>query len=474
MGIFLDGYQHLTHHVVPGPQGISYLIPLILLPLALLIPRDSLSRWQSISVFLPVIGACTLHACWQMGGVDVISVDVFLWALLLLALKDPWRDFRYLTINTSDRRPTRRTVQVDTGLPKIGANGALAEQTEPTITQGMPNHRTQPPGEPYPEKLSRRPAWVGRLLISITLTNWIIGSSSHDKAQPRAPGFHSRTAFLRHSLLSFTTGYLTLDLTRSYIEHDEYFTTPGISITSPLPFSSLGFISSQLLRTMIIGAQAWALIGQMFYLPCLLPVGLNVLGLLSNEWSPHTWPPYFGPVSTIFMHGIRGFWGLYWHQTMRWTVSAPGYALADALKLQSGGLARYTVLTVMAFFLSGVVHMGLVPPQPLHATMSVSSIRVCVAGFFWLQPVGMLLEVLVARLLLRHSNTTFRQNGRGRQIRQFVNCVWTIAWFALTLPLLGEMARQLGYWRVWPMPVSLWKGMHGEGWVTWPILTRTG
>jgi len=95
-------YHDLTHHIIPGPQSYSYFIPHLLLPLALLTPRSLLSRWQSIALFMPIIAATTLHAWWMMGGVDVISVDTLLHALLLLVLKDPWADFRYVLKTGTD------------------------------------------------------------------------------------------------------------------------------------------------------------------------------------------------------------------------------------------------------------------------------------------------------------------------------------------------------------------------------------
>merc|ERR1712070_102076 len=101
-------YDHLTHHIVPGPQSISYLVPLVLLPTALLIPRSTLSRCQNYLVFMPVITACIAHAWWAMGGVDVISVDVLLWSLLLLVLQDPWKDFRWV-VRKDDGRTSERS-----------------------------------------------------------------------------------------------------------------------------------------------------------------------------------------------------------------------------------------------------------------------------------------------------------------------------------------------------------------------------
>ncbi|KAF2234970.1 hypothetical protein EV356DRAFT_484260 [Viridothelium virens] len=498
MRIDLD-YHYLTHHVVPGPQSLSYFVSLLLLPIALLIPRSILSRRHSIFIFVPIILAASIHAWYSIGGPDVISVDVPLWCLFLLALNDPWTDFRRI-VNPQSRPSSGRIHQatfsteslpeVPTGIPAVKANSHIGEQTALIEGPGDDEPASSAPSsdegedsceieeQSYPGSLWQRLPWVGTLLVSIRLNNWKIGSYSHDRSQPAPPAFKSRGSFLIYSIISFIRGYLVLDLTRAYISTDSYFVTtkgnPSVPINAPLPphlpslFRSL--VPPQLFRTMIIGAQAWALISQMFYLPCLLPVLLHSLGWITDEWSPHNWPPYFGSPGTILHHGVRGFWGQYWHQTMRFSVSGPGYALASWLKLRRDGLWRYAIITLVAFGLSGIVHMGLVPPEPPHATVPVNSVRLLVAGFFWVQPIAMLVEVATARAIASNMGLNQWQAGNGLRLRITLNFIWVIVWFTICLPLIGEAGRQLGYWRVWPMPISVWKGLRGEGWLTWPFL----
>ncbi|KAK0314092.1 hypothetical protein LTR82_013211 [Friedmanniomyces endolithicus] len=473
-------YHDLTHHIIPGPQSFSYFIPHLLLPLALLTPRSLLSRWQSIALFMPIIVATTFHAWWSMGGVDVISVDTLLHALLLLVLKDPWADFRYVSRARIDKDDDTGDTQTTTGLPAVTANGQVDKRTSIVQPKGHtkrldPSSRTSlpPPHEqPYPPTLLTRLPWVGTLLVSLRLNNWKINLQPHDRTQPSVPAFPTRRAFAIYALLSFARGYLILDLTRAYIAQDPYFTDSSLAISSPLPFPALRGLPPQLLRSMVVGAQAWALLGQLFYPLYLLPVGLHALGCLPDDWSPHRWAAYYGPPREIFLHGVRGFWGKYWHQTMRYSVSTPGYAVAEVLGLRGGSWGKYVVVTVVAFGLSGVVHMGLVPPEPAHVTMGVGWIRLCVAGFFWVQAVGIFCETLVARAAVAIYGLEYWQRGNGLTIRLVVNGLWVVAWFTLSLPLLAEFARQLGYWSVWPLPVSVWNGVTTGRWITWPCLER--
>lgn len=467
-------YHYLTHHIVPGPQSFSYFVPLLLLPTALLIPRTTLSKWQSLCLFLPAMTISTVHAWYAMNGTDVISVDVLFQALFFLAFQDPWT--RYAYVPPPVEGPTTplepKCADATTAEPVSNTDSDERTPLKPPPPQPSSNPPPLPQGQRYPSTLRARVPWTLTLLSSIRLNNWRIGHPSHDTRQPPAPAFRTRTRFLLQALLSFTRGYLTLDLTRAYISGDAYFTStsPVIPITSPLQFAHPAASIpplAQFTRTMVIGLQAWALISQLFYLPAALPVLFHALHLLPATWSPHTWAPFFGPSRAVFAAGVRGFWGGYWHQTMRWMTTGPGYALAARWRLPGGGVARYAVVSGSAFLLSGVTHMGLVPPEPLHASVSVNAIRLYVAGFFWVQPVAMLAEVVVGRLAVRTLPPSVSRSGR---IRGVVNAVWVLAWFTLCVPLLGEAGRQLGYWRVWPVPVSLWKGLRGEGWVAWPFL----
>ena len=469
-------YSYLTHHIVPGPQSFSYFVPLILLPTALLIPRTLLSKWTSIALFMPAMTLATLHAWTKMGGVDVISVDALLWAVYLLILRDPWNGFSYVGRATEynpenggggEKHSISGNLKENGSLSYHGVDGDGAKTTSSLrYLQGGNSYE-----QAYPHSLKERLPWVFTLLTSIRMQNWKIGRPSHDKAQPPAAASVNRRSFLVRTLISSIRGFLVLDLTRAYVSYDSYFTDTNVPIWAPHAIPWLPFVPPRLLRSAIIGSQAWACISELFYLPCLLPVGLNATGILPDEWSPHTWSPYFGPSQVVLFCGVRGFWGQYWHQSMRSFASEPGYAIADLLSLKRGGLVRYATITTVAFGLTGCIHVGLVPPEPLHATVGVNAIRLSIAAFFWVQPIAMFVEVLTIRVVSRLVPTYSWQSELGLKCRLIGNGIWLTAWFTFCLPLLGEAARQLGYWRIWPLPVSIWKGVRGEGWIAWQFLT---
>ncbi|KAL8709887.1 MAG: hypothetical protein Q9220_005503 [cf. Caloplaca sp. 1 TL-2023] len=343
---FWSAYHNLITHIVPGPNSISYFVPFLLLPTAFCIPPNILSKWQLASLFLPLILACQLHAWSRMDGLDVISVNVATWSITLLLCYDPRKTFKLLHRVPEFKRPNHNLNNNDT------------PQREEDYFE-----------ESYPSTLSRRIPWVLTLLPSLRLSNWKTGVPAHDRTQPITPMLRS-TYLIRATLLA-AQSFIILDITSTLVRYDPYFHVPNTSISSPLPpFSSNTIINSiihtlppRLLRTTILSAQSHALITQGGALPTLFPVLLSSLGLWPEAWSPHTWPLFFGPFSAVYERGLRGLWGSWWHQTNRY-LATPGRYLARKLGARERGMGMYALSVASAFGLSGVMHMGLVPPEP--------------------------------------------------------------------------------------------------------------
>jgi hypothetical protein len=453
-------YMYFVRHIIPGPQSLSYLVPHILLPIALLTPRSVLSRWQNIAVFIPIMVGCTIHAWTVMGSVDVPSLNGLFWAAFLLVLHDPWTKFALLKL---DVESNGEIVQDD----KTSQNGHGKEKKiNPTHT-----------AVPYPSTLKTRIPWTFKLMSGLTLDNWLISYPPHDKTQPSSPQPKTRTSFILTTTLHACTAYLILDLTCALTTTDPYFTNPSIPLSSPLPLTTPPFLQTippRILRPTLIALQAYALIANLLPSPALLPSLLNAAGLVPDSWSPHSWPPYFGPPGSFLERGLSGWWGTFWHQTMRWSVSGPGIVVADYLGLARKGLIRRAIVLCSAFGLSGCVHMGLVPPEPLHlgAGVSVGFVRTLVGGFFWAQIVGMLLEDVVRRCVERVVSRETRRTKAWWWLSAVGNVLWLYAWFCCCMPLLGEAGRQLGWWRHWLVPVSFVQGLRGEGWIAWEYLRR--
>ena len=465
-------YNHLTSHIVPGPNNISYFVPLLLLPIALCISPDVLSHKQLCVVFLPLIYACQLRSWQLMQGVDVISLMIAIWSFDLLVGYDPRTSFERIRLSSDRGKGSQSDGTAGT------QNGRLAKTQNPShspfTSQGhkpqsewSQMHRKlkdQHAGyrqERYPARHAPRLVWVLTLLPSLRLTHWRINMSSHDALQPCQT--ISRLAVLRTALSAIVVGYLLLDFTAVYVCTDAYFHDPGVSVDDPLSMSFLQILPPRLVRTSMLATQLYALIPCMLFLPIPAAIALSSLSILPNEWSPHTWGPFFGNFSSIADHGLRGLWGRWWHQLNRYPFSTPGRWLADCLGLPRKSAIRYTFLVISAFGFSGVIHLGLIPPKPLRTTVTPNEMRLHVAGFFWAQIPGIFIESATARLFERY----FR-NVRDWKVCKVVVLTWVAFWMSMTMPLLTPPFRELGYWQVWPVPVSLIRGMTvGTWWMWW-------
>ncbi|GAB7342992.1 hypothetical protein MBLNU457_g1089t2 [Dothideomycetes sp. NU457] len=447
-----------------------------------------------------------------MDGVDVISTDVLLWSLFLWIIKDPRREFRMLV----KRKPGSRHVAGTT---------SSSEKKKSLPADSLPKQdHLDYDVVPWPQDIMQRIPWVTSLLISMRLVDWKINEPSHDKRQPTHTTGRGHFEFIRDALLRQIIGYLALDLTSSFIRSDAYFHDFSISILSPLPpyqhgpalLVSLYNISPPLLlRTIVIATQAYCMISSQYHLPMIPLVFLHYLNLWPDDWSPHLWPTYFGPVTSILDHGLAGFWGTYWHQVVRWLVSGSAPAIADMLgykrpppSAQSNHLnghtngstdnhhdasspkdtstkstdaeaetkanrtktIRFTILTLTAFFNSGLVHLGLVPPHPLWSAYTANQLRLLVGGFFWIQPLGILLEIALSHFLASLLPKTWRESDLGKMLKRMANLVWIAVWSCVCFPLLGEAARQLRWCAYHTVPVSALAWMRGEEWVMWPCL----
>jgi hypothetical protein len=439
-------YFTLVNRIVPGPQSLSYFVPLLILPIAFAIPPWTASKTMLCALVLPIITGSLVHAWIVMGGIDVISFDMLLHAYYLLLFNDPRRDFVRLVEPPKTYSVARNQTSI---------TGKHTDEDKLRYIE-----------QPYPKKWSERLPWIGTLLISMRFIDWKIGSPSHDAKQPaRHPNPPSHFRFILTAVLRTITGFIVMDLTSAWTQQDPYFKSFGVDVDAPLSSSKglLTVLPPRLLRSTVMALQVWATVGQQFQLPCILPVVLHYIGLIPDAWSPHLWPPFFGSFVEMFtiteLSAIRSFWGRYWHQTLRHYCSGPGVWVADRLRLPRRSYFRYFLLSAATFFFSGVVHIGLVPRDPMFAVESASFIRWQILAFFWLQPVAFGVEMVGSKIL--------RRMGVKTKVYVVANVVWFVGWCCFVLPLLGEAGRNLGYWRVWPVPVSLWRGVTVGRWLTW-------
>ncbi|EME41561.1 hypothetical protein DOTSEDRAFT_73854 [Dothistroma septosporum NZE10] len=444
-----DAYLELVTTITPGPQSITYFLPLMLLIAGLLIPPHVLSHNALATLILPVSIASTVHAWLSMGSLDVVSVDTLWWTLFFLVFRDPREDFRRL-VDAAENNEDQGMV------------------TSMSIDRASTDYQTgQCPATAehgYPERFRRRLQWVLFLIQERLLTSWKTGERSHDaKVLPPYIKQSRRTFIISILVVLGPALILTMPLALQLGAHDPFFSAPGQSLSMPLaiPGSDVPTMVAILqqavptlfLRPLTLGLYLYSLMIILFLPPFLLPVLLTFLIPSGHtaRWSPHTWPrPHFGPFSTVLDHGLRGLWGRWWHQQMRHAVSEPGRWLSAKLGLQRNGLPRYAMICCSAFLLSGLTHAGLVPAQPRWAKLYEPwELRLRFAAFFWIQPAGILAEMIVVEPMLQRLAGAAPYPSTKTIVRMLRVC-WVLVFMCLALTFLHDPFIELGYWKIWP------------------------
>lgn len=116
-------------------------------------------------------------------------------------------------------------------------------------------------------------------------------------------------------------------------------------------------------------------------------------------------------------------------------------------------------MVVSGFGFSGVMHMGMIPPEPSGTGMGAGEMRLWIAGFFWVQVLGIGVETVVEKVVERRW-----WKGGGGNVGRFL---WVAGWLMCTVPMLAMPFRELRYWKYSPLPVSLIEYLGGHGWWNW-------
>ncbi|KAF3034087.1 hypothetical protein E8E12_005789 [Didymella heteroderae] len=384
----------------------------------------------------------TVHAWSELGGNDVISTDSLYMTLFLYFFKDPRRDFRHVL--RSDRSE---------GLGGPDLSPRNDHKKDEDASQSKPA-----PLEVYAKTFTGRLRWAMMIPQSRPLHDWIIGEPGHDRRVLKPFRHPSRLDFMIDTLSRLLPVLLIfLPLSKLLAAHDPYFSDPAWSIFRPygVDRSSEGHIAAVLknlvpafiLRPMAMAMYTYSLLLMLFLPPMLFVLLLNALCLIPNKWSPHTWRPHFGPFSAIARYGMRGLWGRWWHQQMRHIVAEPGRWVAAKAGLRTDGwqkTVKYMLVCVSAFTLSGITHSGMVPPKPRWATISAIELRLSLAGFFWIQPVGIVIELFLLEPTLRRLPTS------KRTLQEVLRVVWTVTFMCFSCTFLVLPFGQLGYWSIVP------------------------
>ena len=475
--IFFRFYDEVTRTVVTGPRSLTYLIPLIVLPVSLMVPPHILSHRQLAWTALPTILLSSAHASFAIGCPDVTLVGEVLWGVYLLAFKDPRRDFGL--VHRNDVRQSawlglkpQASVKAVRPRHETKSNGARLRITDNVDQSSGQSHGINSKiyyevvdgninVEGYPKKLLPRWIWINVLMISIRLSGWLIGDERHDSIQPLPKKVMSRLDYFLNTLPIIITATISQYISTLVAFNDAYFMNPSsVSIFSPYAESTsmmnakdLVFLKSlqsalppPILRSLTIGLFCYSLVA----LQCTLLAPMVLLtnymfNMPPDEWSPQNLIPAFGSFTKgILGRGVSGFWGTWWHQYTRIFLSAPGIFVAEKLGFKAASSATYAAQVFSAFFFSGIMHASMVPIQPrnLSTGTTPNMLRLHLAAFFWIQPIAILLEFYFK------TNHVHGHSAFGAALIRILRLCWVTIWLTLTLPFLALPFADMNIWHL--------------------------
>ncbi|GAM86493.1 hypothetical protein ANO11243_045070 [Dothideomycetidae sp. 11243] len=402
-----------------------------------------------------------------MRALECLSMDYLFRTWAMFAFQDPRTNFAPL-------KPRQVIETVDGDAKDFAARKTPGEAQK--------THELMP--YPATGTIGQRMAWVGELYQSNTrFGDWVIGQPAHDRLQPYISSTpltrltHIKFAF--YHLLGTCGSYLVFDMAASLNRNDPYFLDMDIPIwSSPpsflarLPPSLSFFYSSRIgtvsLRALITAANGFGLILSAGQTIIVFALVLAALGLLPSAMSPLRSQPMFGSPVHVLDSGLRGFWSKTWHQTMRFPASQFGRFVGKTVAGREDGMLYVFLFTVTAFTLTGAIHMGIVPPEPLYNTISPTAIRIWVLAFFVSQAFGVIIEDVVVKPIREGVRRQCGSITAGRTAARAVNVLWLIIWCTACLPLLAEPTRQLGYYQEYIIPFGIFRWSNkGLDW-GWP------
>lgn len=102
---------------------------------------------------------------------------------------------------------------------------------------------------------------------------------------------------------------------------------------------------------------------------------------------------------------------------------------------------------------------GLIPSEPYWANTSgghsAHELKLQVFCFFIVQIPALAVERLVAEIAVGVMGSPFWEHDFGFKLRGVINFIWVKCWFMLCTPFVGSVTRQLGAFRMSPVPFSI-------------------
>ena len=419
-------------------------------------------------------------------GVGLSSAWCILCSATLIVFHNPHRDFQRIVrrrgenthpLNPDPPRQERPNVSESSELldpsqikPSSSA-GPAAVASEDTTTREASKTVNKDydlvwQSMPYP--FIDRLDWVLDLITSLRGLHWSWRYSGKtpppcDLVALSRPGSCNSLAIRLSRLLVV---YLFLDALKVVMMEDPYF----LGLVDCPPPAYLSFldklpISVGVYRRLLSFAGLHASMILNFGVGPLLFVDLlgpDLIGVRGERWM---YPSGYGDFSAVLDRGLQGWWGEWWHQLFRFTISSAGQWLTRQLRLGQKDHSRFFRLFV-AFSLSGALHASVSYGQ-WPATWPLGPLF-----FFMLQAIGIMLQISTVKILRKVLD------GVPRSLRRTGNLAFVLIWLWWTFPLLADDFARGGLWLLEPLPISPLQGLwfspgewwrwHGT-WIRWHI-----
>ncbi|KAJ5746493.1 toxin biosynthesis protein Tri7-like protein [Penicillium odoratum] len=191
--------------------------------------------------------------------------------------------------------------------------------------------------------------------MRVTMDWSAVGTRWQVRNVPKMPAWlgssPTLSRFLMRQVAVASWQYLMLDFLQRIIRENEIIWNEIIAV---LLEPTITAKHSWLLEA-AINIVTWFLIARLSLDFKWRATSIVAVGLGISE--PANWPPMFG--SSFEAYTIRNFWGKYWHQQLRWPLSATSSILTrNILHLPRPSILERYTSTFLSFLLSGLIHLA--------------------------------------------------------------------------------------------------------------------
>ncbi|OJJ98282.1 hypothetical protein ASPACDRAFT_44787 [Aspergillus aculeatus ATCC 16872] len=146
-----------------------------------------------------------------------------------------------------------------------------------------------------------------------------------------------------------------------------------------------------------------------------------IVAVALGLYEPVMWPPVAGSLWEGW--SVRRFWGITWHQTFRQLLTSNADFLLSLLRISPSGRLGWTLRALLAFTVSGVIHLF------MDVGFGVPMAKSGALWFFCLQIVGVVIES-IARDLTRPLRARMNPG-----VKRMIGYVWVALFMLWTVPI---------------------------------------